>query len=426
MKSALSLFALPLAILPALLFAAGPNNPTPGPFANGQFQGRIAYSGDGNNRDRDDLFASAVSIAMFQAFNVTEKVVHFDYNSILGEDNPEYLKIHEESVRGAAKRFGLPSAVIFNDSTQLDAAVNSIKTAVNASSATDPLYFVIAGPMEVPWRGINAADPAKRKYVHCISHTVWNDLFFWDTGNPKLSHHRRDLIDLGVQWVQILNQRGLGTCPEPKNGPCPQEKWALWDWMHDSKSPNVAWLYERLEAMGRPDCSDSGMVYFLVSGNEQPTVNDLNQLLHGAAPKPLSARPTIRLEAENFQLESYTVPHSRQGAAVSQRMAAQLAPEKTTGSLRTTFSQPYAPSGRYDIEVRYFDSPQGRCDFLLLIGGMQQGAPWTASSQSNKWQTQTIADVAVNIGDEITVKVNATDRHSGGLDYVQLNRRPNQ
>ena len=72
------------------------------PYHNGKFHGRIAYSADGNNRDRDDLFASAVTIAMFKAFGVSDKVVHFDYNSILGEDNPEYLKIHGESVRGAA------------------------------------------------------------------------------------------------------------------------------------------------------------------------------------------------------------------------------------------------------------------------------------------------------------------------------------
>jgi hypothetical protein len=111
-------------------------------------QGRIAYSCDGNNRDRDDLFASAVTIAIFGAFGATDKVVHFDYNSILGEDDPEYLKIHEESVRGAAKRFGLSDDVIFNDSTELDAAIDNIRNAVNASSPTNPLYFVIAGPME--------------------------------------------------------------------------------------------------------------------------------------------------------------------------------------------------------------------------------------------------------------------------------------
>jgi hypothetical protein len=290
---------------------------------------RIAYSADGNNRDRDDLFASAVTIAMFKAFGVTDQVVHFDYNSILGEDDPEYLKVHEESVLGAAKRFGLAQKVIFNDSRELDAAIRSIRDAVNASSEADPLYFVIAGPMEVPWRGINAAQPDKRKHVYCISHTVWNDLFFWDTGNKQLTHHRRDLIDLGINWVQILNQQGLGTCPEPKHGPCPQEKWALWDWMRDSRNADVAWLYERLEAMGRPDCSDSGMLYFLLTGNEQPTVQDLNQLLHGRVPRPMASRSSVRLEAENFRFEYYAAPSRRMGAAVSQRMAAQLLPEKT-------------------------------------------------------------------------------------------------
>ncbi len=393
------------------------------PFAGGKFQGRLAYSGDGNNRDRDDLFASAVSIAMFKAFGATDRVVHFDYNSILGEDDPEYLKVHEESVRGAAQRFGLPAAVIFNDSTQLDAAIRSIRDAVNASSANDPLYFIIAGPMEVPWRGISAADPARREHVYCISHTVWNDLFFWDASNAQLTHHRRDLIDLGVNWVQIRNQQGLGTCPEPKHGPCPPEKWALWDWMRDSPRPDVAWLYERLKAMGRPDCSDSGMVYFLLSGNEQPTVQDLNQLLHGKVPAAALERPSIRLEAENFQHENYTVPSRRLGAGVSQRMAAQLAAGKRAGSIRSVFHQPYAPGGRYDIEVRYFDAPEGRCELTLLVGGVQQGESWTAQARSGTWQSRTIENVPVKVGDEIMVKVQADGQQAGGLDYVELHKR---
>jgi hypothetical protein len=405
--------------------ASPPAATSPAPFQAGKFQGRIAYSGDGNNRDRDDLFASAVSIAMFKAFGVTDKVVHFDYNSILGEDNPDYLKVHEESLRGAAKRFGLPVKVIFNDSRELAAAVENIRNAVNASSAEDPLYFVIAGPMEVPWRGISAAEPAKRKHVYCISHTVWNDLFFWDTSNRELTHHRRDLIELGVNWVQILNQQGLGTCPEPKNGPCPQEKWALWEWMRDSRDPNVTWLYQRLVAMGRPDCSDSGMVYFLLSGNEQPTVQDLNHLLHGRVPEPVRQRPSIRLEAENFQFENYTMPSRRLGSGVSQRMVAQLAAGKREGSLRTVFNQPYAPSGRYDIDVRYFDANDGRCELTLLVGGVQQEQPPATTSASDGWQTWTIRDVQVSRGDEIVVKVWADGQQTGALDYVQLNWRKN-
>jgi hypothetical protein len=406
-----------------VLLSSAAGQSSPGPFIQGKFQGRIAYSADGNNRDRDDLFASAVSIAMFKAFGVTDRVVHFDYNSILGEDNPEYLQVHEESVRGAARRFGLPDRVIFNDSRELEASIRNIRDAVNASSESDPLYFIIAGPMEVPWRGIHAADPGKRQHVYCISHTVWNDQFFWDTSNRQITHHRRELIELGIHWVHILNQQGLGTCPEPKHGPCPQEKWALWDWMRDSEIANVAWLYERLEAMGRPDCSDSGMVYFLLSGNERATVQDLNQLLHGRVPQA-APRPSVRLEAESFQFDNYTAPLRRMGAGVSQRMAAVLAETKTAGSLRTVFKQqPHSPGGRFDLDVRYFDAAEGRCQFTLFLNGVQQGDPWTASSHTGAWQTYSITNIPVNPGDEIMVTAWAEGRHDGAVDYVQLNRR---
>jgi hypothetical protein len=399
---------------------------SPGPYVAGRFKGRIAYSADGNNRDRDDLFASAVTIAMFKAFGVTDKVVHFDYNSILGEDNPEYLKVHEESVRGAARRFGLPEKVIFNDSRELDASIKNIRDAVNASSADDPLYFVIAGPMEVPWRGIQAAEAEKRKHVYCISHSAWNDVFFWDTGNQQLTHHRRDLIDLGIHWVQILSQRELGTCPEPKNGPCPQEKWALWSWMRDSQNPNVAWLYDRLEAMGRPDCSDSGMVYFLLTGNERASVQDLNDLLHGRVQKPLSQRSSIRLEAENFQLENYTVPLRRMGSAVSQRMAAQLEDGKREGTLRTVFHQPYAGGGQYDVDVRFFAAPQAPSTLTLLVNGTVQGEPRVVPAGYHGWNTWKVRDVSLKLGDEIAVKVKVDGDQTGSLDYVELDWRADQ
>jgi hypothetical protein len=143
-------FALTLLALQVFPAKMALGETSSGPFVGNKFQGRIAYSADGNNRDRDDLFASAVTIAMFKAFGVTDKVVHFDYNSILGEDNPEYLKVHEASVRGAAQRFGLSEKVIFNDSRELDAAIRSIRDAVNASSATDPLLLHFPHRVERP------------------------------------------------------------------------------------------------------------------------------------------------------------------------------------------------------------------------------------------------------------------------------------
>jgi hypothetical protein len=181
-----------------------------------------------------------------------------------------------------------------------------------------------------------------------------------------------------------------------------------------------------LEAMGRPDCSDSGMVYFLATGNEQASVQDLNDLLHGRMPRPVMQRPEIRMEAENFQLQNYTVPPRRMGSAVSQRMAAELARGKQEGTIRTTFHQPYAAGGNYDIDVRYFAVRQARLKLTLLVNGTVQGQPHVVPDGYQGWQTWKVRDVALQLGDEIAVKVNADGDQTGSLDFVQLNRRAEQ
>jgi hypothetical protein len=93
------------------------------------------------------------------------------------------------------------------------------------------------------------------------------------------------------------------------------------------------------------------------------------------------------------------------------------------GNLRTVFNQPYATSGRYDIEVRYFAAVEGSCQFALLVNGVQQGESWTDSSHSNAWQTQTIVNVPIHSGDEITITARAEGKHTGSLDYLQFNQR---
>ena len=193
--------------------------------------------------------------------------------------------------------------------------------------------------------------------------------------------------------------------------------------MRDSRSPDVAWLYERLEAMGRPDCSDSGMVYFLLSGNEQPTVQGPQST--AARPRaggdrcsgqPSGSKPRIfNSTTTRFPTADWAPPFPSEWPPNSPRESRQAASARCSIEL-------YAPSGRYDIEVRYFDAKEGRCELSLFVGGVQQGESWTASSHSGNWQTQTIANVAVNAGDEIMVKVQAEGKQTGGLDYVQLNK----
>lgn len=145
------------------------------PFNGRTFRGRIAFSSDGNFNDEDDWGAFPVAAAILDAFGVMDKLVHVDYCNILVKNDPRFHAEMARSVLGSAERFGIPRSVLFDCQQNLPGAVESIKNAVNASSAENPLYYVLAGPMEVPFLGIEKSDPAKRKHVYCISHSGWND-----------------------------------------------------------------------------------------------------------------------------------------------------------------------------------------------------------------------------------------------------------
>ncbi len=127
------------------------------------FKGRIAFSSDGNYNDEDDWGAFPVAVAMLDAFGLTGKLVHIDYNNILAKNDPRFYREMSQSVLGAADRYNVPLSILFDRQKDLNGAINSIKNAINASSADNPLYYVLAGPMEVPFRGIEKSDPDKRK-----------------------------------------------------------------------------------------------------------------------------------------------------------------------------------------------------------------------------------------------------------------------
>src|SRR4051794_39344692 len=129
------------------------------PHRRGQFQGRVAWSADGNHNDPDDWAASPVALAIFAASGIKDRLVHFDYNCILPKTDPAWEKTHAESVLGAAERYGYDLSVFHDCRQDLETALAGIVKAINASSAEDPLYFVIAGPVEVPFLGIQKSDP---------------------------------------------------------------------------------------------------------------------------------------------------------------------------------------------------------------------------------------------------------------------------
>ncbi|MBL7185758.1 MAG: hypothetical protein ISS70_05480 [Phycisphaerae bacterium] len=394
-----------------------------GPFDGKTFKGRIAFSSDGNYNDEDDWGAFPVAAAMLDAFGVTDKLVHVDYCNILAENDPRFYKEMAESVLGSAKRYNIPRSVLFDCQKDLDGAIESIKNAINVSSADNPLYYVLAGPMEVPYLGIEKSDPARRKYVYCISHSGWNDGYTRDDQNLH-KHNKRDVIPSGINWIQVKDGNRNLAHPGGVGRKSTPQQWRMYHWMRDSSDRRLQWIFTRLEAELRADISNSTMTYFLLTGDEDADLTKLKTLLDDKKiPAPMDPRDYVRFEAENFlALESFEVEH-RNDRRASHRLSVRLAPDGR-GRIRTPFNQPYtAESGCYDVDIRYFDAKQGRCRLSLLVNGSRQGDLWSASKNNDEWTTQTIPDVTVSGGDEILVAARSGDGGYTKLDYVQFNRK---
>ncbi len=395
----------------------------PRPFDGQNFKGRIAFSSDGNYNDEDDWGAFPVAAAILDAFGVTDKLVHVDYCNILAENDPRFHKEMAESVLGSVERYNIPRSILFDCQKDLDGAIESIMNAINASSEDDPLYYVLAGPMEVPYLGIEKSDPAKRKYVYCISHSRWND-GYTSSDRSLHNHNKRDVIPSGINWIQVKDgNRNLAHSGGPGKKSTPHQ-WRLYHWLRDSRDPRLRWIFSRLEAELRADISDATMTYFLLTGDEDADLAKLKSLLDDKnIPAPMDPRDQVRIEAENFLALNNFKVDSRKDREASHRLSVRLA-ERGRGSIITPFNQPYtAESDRYDIDVRYFNAKEGQCRLVLVVNGIVRDEAWFASQNNDKWATKTFPDVAVNSGDEI--KVVARSRRTGytKLDYVQLNRR---
>lgn len=214
--------------------------------------GRIAISHDGNNYDKDDYVASAMNLALIAGLGMQDKLVHFDHSCHLKNIPSQYEKM-QESVNGAIERFGLSSDRIFDIQTQLDEAIANFKMEAEKSSADNPLWFCCGGPMEIPWRFINAVDLAYRPFINCISHSSpFNEKH---VSPPEMTHNWDDIAALGVVVIRIRNQNRTEWNTNKDNV----------SWMQDSKNPNLQWLYN-INVKKTYDTSDSGMLWWVVTG----------------------------------------------------------------------------------------------------------------------------------------------------------------
>lgn len=396
-----------------------------GPFDGQYFRGVIAYSCDGNFNDPDDWAASPMALAILAAAGLQDKLVHFHYNSILVSSSPAWETEHGLSVLGAAERFSFDRSRFFDCQRQREAAIEHLKNVIDATSPDRPLYLILAGPVDVPLAALRQANPDKRAFVYCISHSRWNDGFAKDF---PFTSTKRDVIELGVKWVQVPDQNSrLSTVPyrsvslqkspiDAKWAPAASDDYRAYFWLRDANDPKLRFLWERMVASTRPDPSDAGMVYFLVTGDVEATPEKIRDLLVDGKREVLAAREAIRLESENFRiLDGFEVQSTSDGG-VSHRLCVIPKSQRTVGKLATVFDEPYITSeGRYDVLVRYALDVTEAATLDFHVSGTKVAEE--ALPPTTGWGVEIIPGVRVKQGDRLVLNL------SGALpriDYVEL------
>lgn len=225
---------------------------------------RIAISADGNpDADADDVGATPFTLAVLAKAGLQDNLVHYDFNNFL-----EYKSIEPGSNRmwlsamGGQNRWGFDSSRFFDAAIDPDGAVAHLTAEINKSTAGDPLYLIAAGPMELIYRALEAANSSARQHVTMVSHHNYNEYF-----KPRLwQHNWNDVQALvpGIGYLRIKDQNGSNG--SGLKGAADSD----FHWLRDHADPNLNWVYDRIVA-GKPDVSDAGMLAWLIgiSGSDE-------------------------------------------------------------------------------------------------------------------------------------------------------------
>jgi hypothetical protein len=164
--------------------------------------------------------------------------------------------------------------------------------AINVSSSSSRLWIIGAGPMMSIYASLRAADVRSIRYVTLVSHS--------DSNNKHAEAHSP-----GVKWKTIQAfvlghggsvHCGAGSCvgatvrkprdqnkgldfrsPKWKTGGKPRNE--VWKWLEDSSDSRLSFVYDRIVDSNVADVSDAGMVYYIVTGDENASPDKLRRYM---------------------------------------------------------------------------------------------------------------------------------------------------
>ena len=252
----------------------------------------IAYDSDGNIHDYDDIHATPMAMALVAEAGLQDCVVHWAYNTNLA-GNTSQADDQKDNVVAAINRYGFDGSVFFDVDGKKGAGYDAAKSNFvdvmkkKLGSSKPRLFYVIAGPMHVPYDFIAAGPNNKEKFITAISHSPWNDKYArgpkmntcWDpnpcqcgtVNNPQSctaaeESNLRYLSDLKIKLDHINNQ----------NPPAFNSNAGAWSWLH---GVDPALHDDVTQGPKSGDASDAGMMFYLLkgrpSGNFNPTMNQI-------------------------------------------------------------------------------------------------------------------------------------------------------
>ncbi len=221
--------------------------------------GMIAFSSDGNQHDKDDYGATAMSLAMLHYAGLGDKLVHYDHSDHMGDNDITMNSKMVEAAEIGAQRFGLNTSIVFDDQKEATEAVANFVAKAATASADNPLWFICAGPMEMPWRCLDACAADKRQYIHCISHSGWNNRHNDAQNFHTWADMKSDFKE--VTFYDIIDQNSSDGNYDFNT---PEAKW-LWLKNSPKSDDNWKWLFDRNEK-NTFDVSDAGMTWWLITG----------------------------------------------------------------------------------------------------------------------------------------------------------------
>jgi len=253
-----------------------------------QSKGRIVVSSDGNEHDHDDWGATPLSLAIIAAKGLQDKLSVYIYSDHIWGSNHEHPGIEgispyaqmKESANQGGKMFGFTKTNFICAVDNPEVAYEALRNQINQSTDDNPLFIVVAGPVQVIGEAISRAEVSKRKFITILTTSSdWNNshadkpYVAWENHSGWILDEIEQM-DGGLKIVKIENQN-----------PLLKRNWREYEWLINAPERNHSyykkgsweWLFKRLCLTAKPegvdrdyyyaiDPSDAGKVIFLLTG----------------------------------------------------------------------------------------------------------------------------------------------------------------